>query len=174
VLFGSAPQQLGEAVRGVLDAGADAIVVEGWNAGVDLDPRATLLDRVDPRGLVGAVDAVVHHGGAGSAIECLRAAVPSIGIPLQTEQEFNVRRLAAAGVAILVPVADTAMEPLTLREGLVTLAHPRQERLAERTAEAVTELLSGASAEAAARAARLVSELPAADVAADAVEALGG
>jgi MGT family glycosyltransferase len=41
---------------------------------------------------------VVHHGGMGTLLECLRAGVPSICIPLGRDQHDNARAAEALGV----------------------------------------------------------------------------
>lgn len=43
--------------------------------------------------------AVVHHAGAGIAATALQAAVPSVPLPMHTDQFFWARRLAALGAA---------------------------------------------------------------------------
>ncbi len=44
------------------------------------------------------VAVAVHHGGAGTTAEALRAGVPSVVIPLGPDQEFWGWRVAALGV----------------------------------------------------------------------------
>src|SRR5207302_1559992 len=85
LLLGSTPQLLDPAVRGVLGAGADAIVAEGDAAELPdelrVDPGVHPLGVVDAAALLRRVDAAVHHGGSGSIVTCLQAEVPSVAIP---------------------------------------------------------------------------------------------
>lgn len=48
--------------------------------------------------LFGRLDAVVHHGGAGTTHEALRAGVPSMAVPFGVDQPWHARRLHALGV----------------------------------------------------------------------------
>ena len=172
VLLATARTQVAESVRGVVAAGAEALVVEGEAAAAESGPGVTILGRVDIKELLQSVDAIVHHGGAGSVLESLSAGTPSVAIPNHTEQEFNSRRLAATGAGILVPVSDGAPETLHIRSGLVTLGHRRTRGLATRVAAALSDLLDGAHAEAASRQRAAASALVPVEVAVDAIESL--
>ena len=172
VLLATAQTQVAEAVRGIVAAGAEALVVEGGAANAESGPGVTILGRVDIKELLESVDAVVHHGGAGSALESLAAGTPSLAIPNHTEQEFNSRRLAETGAGILVPVNDRPFEMLRIHDGLVTLGHRRTRGLATRVTAALSELLNGAHAEAAARQRAAWSALLPVEAAVDAIEAL--
>jgi UDP:flavonoid glycosyltransferase YjiC (YdhE family) len=54
---------------------------------------------------------VVCHGGAGVTAACLQAAAPMLLLPMHMEQLTSARRLAALGVATVVPtpLAGTAL-----------------------------------------------------------------
>lgn len=172
VLLATARTQVAETVRGIVAAGGEALVVEGETAAAESGKGVTILGRVDIKELLRSVDAVVHHGGAGSVLESLAAGTPSLAIPNHTEQEFNSRRLAATGAGILVPVSDDPLEKLPIHDGLVTLGHRQTSELATRVTAALADLLDGAHAEAASRQRAAWSTLLAVEEAVDAIESL--
>jgi UDP:flavonoid glycosyltransferase YjiC (YdhE family) len=139
LLLGTTPHLLEEAVRGTLAAGADAVVVEAGDP-LGAGPAVQTVGRVDAAAILRQVDAVVHHGGSGTIVTCLQAGVPSVAIPTHGEQAFNARRTAELGLGATVPVSDEPLEPVAIRAHVVTLAHRRPHRLAERLAAALQEL----------------------------------
>ena len=172
VLLATARTQVAESVRGIVDAGGEALVVEGQAAAAESGPAVTILGRVHIKELLRSVDAVIHHGGAGSVLESLAAGTPSLAIPTHTEQEFNSRRLAATGAGIVVPVSEEPLETLQIRSGFVTLGHRRTRGLATRVTAALADLLDGAHAEAAFRQRAVGSALIPVEPAVDAIESL--
>ena len=87
-------------VAAVRDAGVRAVLLSGWGGlastsegddvfGVDSVPHEWLFPRVD---------AVVHHGGAGTTGAGLAAGLPSVVIPHGVDQPFWASRVAALGV----------------------------------------------------------------------------
>jgi len=172
VLLATARTQVAESVRGIVAAGGEALVVEGEAAAAESGPAVTILGRVHIKELLRSVDAVVHHGGAGSVLESLAAGTPSVAIPTHTEQEFNARRLAATGAGILVPVNDGPLETLRIQDRFVTLGHRRTHGLAARVTAALAQLLQGTHGEAAARQRAAGSSLISVELAVDAIEAL--
>ena len=52
--------------------------------------------------------AVVHHGGAGTTAEGLRAGVPAVIVPFAFDQSFWGARVKALGLG---PGSNTAKEP---------------------------------------------------------------
>ena len=72
----------GSDARSFLVEGARRAVVDGYIPHHWLFPR---------------VSAVVHHGGAGTTAEGLRAGVPSIIFPTGSDQHFWARRIARLG-----------------------------------------------------------------------------
>jgi UDP:flavonoid glycosyltransferase YjiC (YdhE family) len=86
---------------GVLAADRRALVLRGWSG---LDPRREQ-DGVHVAGYVPhgwlfpQVAAVVHAAGPGTLGAALRAGVPSVTVPVMTDQPFWARHAAALGVA---------------------------------------------------------------------------
>jgi sterol 3beta-glucosyltransferase len=104
--FGSTIEADPGALRPILSAaqsrtGRRFVLVKGW-ANYDLpDPSDNIfvVDRVSYPWLYPRTSAVVHHGGAGTVAEAVRAGVPSICVPFITEQRFWAARLSALGVS---------------------------------------------------------------------------
>lgn len=84
-------------------AGIRAVVASGWG-GVSLQeasPRILALEEAPHEHLFPRVDAVVHHGGAGTTAAGLRAGRPTLVCPVLGDQAFWGQRVAslAAGPA---------------------------------------------------------------------------
>jgi sterol 3beta-glucosyltransferase len=76
-----------EIVRALELAGQRGVLLSGWGA----------LEGVELPETVFALDAVVHHGGAGTTSAALRAGVPSLVVPFIADQWFWGTRVAALG-----------------------------------------------------------------------------
>src|SRR5690606_34222943 len=103
------------ALKGILidalrRAGRRAVLVTGW-AGLDTTDLPGTIHAVPEApfsGLFDRVDAVVHHGGAGTTAAALRAGLPQVVVPSALDQPFWAQRLHALGVAP-PPVPRTAL-----------------------------------------------------------------
>jgi UDP:flavonoid glycosyltransferase YjiC (YdhE family) len=69
------------------------------------------------------VAAVVHHGGAGTTAEALRAGVPQWIVPFLADQPFWGRLVHRAGIGP-APVSIDALTGDDVRAALTTLADP--------------------------------------------------
>lgn len=67
--------------------------------------------------------AVVHHGGAGTTAQALRAARPQVVMPFTMDQPFFARRVHEIGVAS-APVPTPQASPQRLRSALESALHP--------------------------------------------------
>ena len=88
-------------VRGILQAGARAVVVgAGWSewGAIAGNDRVHLVQYVPYRWLFPRVSAVIHHCGAGTAAEALRAGVRSVLVPFTGEQRFWAERICDVGI----------------------------------------------------------------------------
>lgn len=86
-------------VKGILQSGAKVVVTRGWSGSGILDEkRVCEVDFVPYRWLFPKLTAVMHHGGAGTGAEAIRAGVPSILIPFTGEQRFWAQRYYEAGL----------------------------------------------------------------------------
>lgn len=61
--------------------------------------------------------AIVHHGGAGSAGQALRAGVPQLATPFAADQPDNAERLRRLGVALVLPRALVSAKTLARELG---------------------------------------------------------
>jgi UDP:flavonoid glycosyltransferase YjiC (YdhE family) len=177
VTYSTAAHLTDEVVSAVAAAGAQAVAIDTER--MELPTAARWDGAVRRMGIVDTTDVfphadfVVHHGGAGTSMACLRSGVPSIAIPTQTEQERNARALERLGVGLYIPVSDEPMEELAFPGGFVSVGHRRTSRLRERLAEAFERIVRPEYREAAQDARSLVSRLPGRTTGADVIEELG-
>lgn len=83
----------------VKQSGKRAILLSGW-AGIgasDLPQNVFLLKYAPHSWLFSRVGAVVHHGGAGTTASGLRAGVPSVIVPVMSDQPFWGQRIHELG-----------------------------------------------------------------------------
>jgi UDP:flavonoid glycosyltransferase YjiC (YdhE family) len=94
------PEQLSRLAAGALRrAGLRGIVQSGW-AGLDVIDDDIITVGAAPHGwLMPRTAAVVHHAGAGTTAACLRAGVPSVPVPVMTDQPWWAARLVGLGVS---------------------------------------------------------------------------
>jgi UDP:flavonoid glycosyltransferase YjiC (YdhE family) len=138
-------EALEAAIEAVTSTGAEPVVLDDRTmrdcgpllAALGLEPAG----RVDMDAVMPGLDAVVHHGGAGTTTDALRGGTPAVVVPSQTEQDLNARYVERAGAGRRVPVAPGDPEPADLGHGITGLVHRRPVDLARRMAEALSELL---------------------------------
>lgn len=84
----------------VTQSGQRAILQSGWAGigGVQMPPGIFLLDTAPHSWLFPRMGTVVHHGGAGTTAESLRAGVPAVIVPHMADQPFWGSRVSALGV----------------------------------------------------------------------------
>lgn len=98
---GEDPQRLADIVLGALaQSGERGLLLTGWGG---LHARTTpenvfVLDAAPHRWLFPRMAAVVHHGGAGTTAEGLRAGVPNVVVPFILDQPFWSARIRALGL----------------------------------------------------------------------------
>lgn len=104
--FGSLVDPDPEGLRRILleaisAAGERGLILSGWggNAGGSLPPNVFQADWVPLPWLLSRARAIVHHSGAGTLSEALRAGVPSVTVPYSGEQKFWASRLHALAAA---------------------------------------------------------------------------
>lgn len=87
----------------ILDAvsrtGRRAVIATGWGGISALAPsdRVFVLDQAPHDWLFPRMSVIVHHGGAGTTAEALRAGKPSVIVPFIVDQLFWGRRVQALG-----------------------------------------------------------------------------
>ena len=93
-----APDATAEAVK---RTGKRAVLLSGW-AGIgttNLPKEVFLLKYAPHHWLFPRMAAVVHHGGAGTTAAGLRAGLPSVIVPVMSDQPFWGQRVYALGAA---------------------------------------------------------------------------
>ena len=142
-----------EITRVVVDAvrrsGQRAILSTGWGglARAGGDDVLSVGD-VPHSWLFPRASAIVHHGGASTTAEALRAGVPQVVVPFLSDQPFWGRRVAQAGVGSApIPIGKLDIE--RLYEGLTAV---RSEEMRARAAEIGARVREERSADAAAAA----------------------
>ncbi len=123
--FGSMNNRDPEGVTGLVlqalaQTGQRGIVATGWGGlhGANLPETVFPVGDVPHNWLFPQMAAVVHHGGAGTTGEGLRAGVPSVLIPFFTDQPLWARRVAMLRVGPM-PIArkDLSVDRLTTAIG---------------------------------------------------------
>lgn len=100
-MLSETPEELVELVQKALDkSGQRGILLTGWG---DIQTRVNsdrlyTLESVPHDWLFPRVAAVVHHGGAGTTAEGLRAGVPTVIVPYNFDQFFWGERINAMGL----------------------------------------------------------------------------
>jgi sterol 3beta-glucosyltransferase len=98
---GQEPEKLANIILGALEkSNQRGVLVTGWG-GIKTkftSENIIILDKAPHRWLFPQMAAVVHHGGAGTTAEVLRAGVPSVIIPFILDQPFWGARIKALGV----------------------------------------------------------------------------
>lgn len=110
-------------VAAVQQAGLRAVLQAGW-AGMgatQLPPEIFLLQSAPHAALFPLMSAVVHHGGAGTTAEGLRAGKPTLIIPHIADQFFWGQRIQALGLGP-APIARAHLNVAKLAAALGSLA----------------------------------------------------
>jgi UDP:flavonoid glycosyltransferase YjiC (YdhE family) len=100
-MSGRSPERFTEvALQALAQSGRRGLLLTGWGG---LQERSVpesvfVLDSAPHRWLFPRMAAVVHHGGAGTTAEGLRAGVPSVILPFIVDQFFWGKRVQASGV----------------------------------------------------------------------------
>jgi UDP:flavonoid glycosyltransferase YjiC (YdhE family) len=119
--FGSMSTRDPEKLAGLmLDAiagsGQRAVLLTGWGGlqAKDLGEDVYVLDRAPHSWLFPRMAAVVHHGGAGTTAEGVRAGVPTVILPFAFDQAFWGARVTALDVGPdPIPQKKLTVEGLT-------------------------------------------------------------
>ncbi len=134
-MAGRNPQALTSTiVSAVAQSGQRAILHAGWAGlgGEQLPASIFLLDSAPFSWLFPRMAAVVHHGGAGTTGEGLRAGVPTLVVPHMADQPFWGSRAAALGVGPQpIPRHKLTLENLTAGLREVTADRSMRQRAIE-------------------------------------------
>lgn len=100
-MAGRTPEQLAQlVVEALAQSGQRGVLLTGWGGlQTDLIPdHVFVLESAPHSWLFPRMTAVVHHGGAGTTAEGLRAGVPTIIVPFVLDQSFWGARIKAMGL----------------------------------------------------------------------------
>lgn len=98
---GQEPEKLANIILGALEkSNQRGVLVTGWGGIKTMltSENVFVIDKAPHRWLFPQMAAVVHHGGAGTTAEVLRAGVPSVIVPFILDQPFWGARIKALGV----------------------------------------------------------------------------
>ena len=110
-MSGRRPEELaGLVLQALALSGQRGLLLTGWGAlqAQRVPESVYVLESAPHAWLFPRMAAVVHHGGAGTTAEGLRAGVPSIIVPFIFDQPFWGRRVQAAGLGP-APIAQKAL-----------------------------------------------------------------
>lgn len=109
----------GIVLEAVAKSGQRGVLATGWGGmNVMKVPRAVFVLDSAPHGwLFPRMAAVVHHGGAGTTAEGLRAGVPSVIVPFTVDQPFWGNRVKSLGVGP-EPLRATRLNSYKLAEAI--------------------------------------------------------
>jgi UDP:flavonoid glycosyltransferase YjiC (YdhE family) len=131
--FGSMTYDRPEILRIVSDAlnktGQRAVLLAGWGGlrPPELPRHMFTIDWAPLNWLFPRMSAVVHHGGAGTTSEGLRAGVPTVVVPFFYDQFFWARRVFAAGAGP-EPIPRTKLSADTLARSIRIAASDQEIR----------------------------------------------
>lgn len=112
-----------------LDLSGQRGIIVGKGLDAENLPRHVLgVDYVPYRWLFPRVRCVVHHGGAGTTGQALRAGVPSIVVPFTSDQPFWGKRVHALGAGPR-PIPAQKLSLRTLVEAIDTVVSSRKMQL---------------------------------------------
>ena len=121
-MAGRKPEQLAALILEALQkSGQRGVMVTGWG-GLQAERTADnvfVLDAAPHNWLFPRMAAVVHHGGAGTTAEGLRAGIPTIVVPFVLDQPFWGARIKALGLGP-DPIPQKALTADRLAEAMVT------------------------------------------------------
>lgn len=121
-MAGRKPEQLAALILEALQkSGQRGVMVTGWG-GLQAEQTADnvfVLDAAPHNWLFPRMAAVVHHGGAGTTAEGLRAGIPTIVVPFVLDQPFWGARIKALGLGP-DPIPQKALTADRLAEAMVT------------------------------------------------------
>lgn len=100
-MAGRHPEQMADTVLKALEmTGRRGVLLTGWGGlrAASIPDSAFVLDAAPHPWLFPRMAAVVHHGGAGTTAEGLRAGIPSVILPFSFDQAFWGKRVHELGV----------------------------------------------------------------------------
>ncbi|KAL6247486.1 hypothetical protein RBB50_005832 [Rhinocladiella similis] len=128
-------------------ANVRAIISRGWGGmgdGLDKPDGIFLLDNVPHDWLFPKVDAVVHHGGAGTTAAGLRFGKPTMIVPFFGDQPFWSAMIARAGAGAKQALPLKKLDSDKFAQGIRECLEPEARAKAEEIAKGIQEEGDGA------------------------------
>ena len=127
-------------------AGVRAVVSKGWGGvGSEHAPDSVyMMDNVPHDWLFPHVNAVVHHGGAGTTAAGLKFGKPTLIVPFFGDQPFWAQIVARSGAGASAPIPYRSLSAEKLAEGIKECLRPEAKQKAEAIAKSIEEEGDGA------------------------------
>ncbi|KAJ9614168.1 hypothetical protein H2200_002304 [Cladophialophora chaetospira] len=131
----------------VAKADVRAVISRGWGGmgdGMDKPDGVFLVDNVPHDWLFPQVDAVVHHGGAGTTAAGLRFGKPTMVVPFFGDQPFWSKMIAKAGAGAKESLPLKKLDSDKFAEGIRQCLEPEARAKAQEIAKSIEEEGDGA------------------------------
>ncbi len=117
--------------------GLRAILLRGWArfAAPDASPDHLTVSETNLQALLPRTAAVVHHGGAGTTTEAMRAGTPQVVVPHNFDQPYHAGRVEALGIG--TSHRASAPTPHSISDALATVLESQVKSRALAAAETV-------------------------------------
>jgi sterol 3beta-glucosyltransferase len=128
-------------LEAIAESGRRGLILSGWGGlkAADVPDDVFVLDSAPHGWLFPRMAAVVHHGGAGTTAEGVRAGLPSVILPFAFDQAFWGARLRAMGVGPS-PIPQKRLSPAKLAEAIrIATGDTAMRRRADALGRAVRE-----------------------------------
>ena len=105
--------------------GRRALMLRGW-AGItspDESPDCLTVSETNLQALLPLTAAVVHHGGAGTATQAMRAGTPQVVVPHSFDQPYHAGRVEALGIGTAHPIS--APSPASISDAIAKVLEPQ-------------------------------------------------
>ena len=132
---------------GVEKAGVRAVIGRGWGGmgdGMDKPDGVFLIDNVPHDWLFPRVDAVIHHGGAGTTAAGLKCGKPTMIVPFFGDQPFWSKMVAKAGAGVKDALPLKKLDSDKFAEGVRQCLEPDARAKAREIARSIEEEGDGA------------------------------
>ena len=133
--------------EGVAKANVRAIISRGWGGmgdGMDKTDGVFMIDNVPHDWLFPLVDAVVHHGGAGTTAAGLRFGRPTMIIPFFGDQPFWSAMIVKAGAGAKQALPLRRLDSDKFAKGIKECLQPETKAKAEEIAKSIAKEGDGA------------------------------
>ncbi|MCK7467794.1 MAG: hypothetical protein MZU91_06525 [Desulfosudis oleivorans] len=126
-------------LNALMKTGQRGVIAAGWGGMrvMQVPKNVFVLDSVPHGWLFRRMSAVIHHGGAGTTAEGLRAGVPSVIVPFTVDQPFWGKRVKTLGVGP-EPIPASKLTSNALADAIqLTIADSKMRERATSIGEAI-------------------------------------